>query len=306
MANTPLIMALAKVIIAAAWADGEVTLDETNSLKDLLFRLPDMTARDWASLEIYIESPVDEADRARLIEELKMNMSSASDKDLVLTSLQELISADGNVTSDEQLVFEEIAGELDEVNVNLFGNMGRLLRGPVQRRSQALNTPNRELYLDDFIQNKIYYHLNRRLEAGETELDIPEKELRKLSLAGGLLARVAYVDRDITPGEIDGMAQALKKGWPISPQAANLVVDVATDAIGKNLDYYRLSRSFFECTTETERLAFTDALFEVAAGDGFATHNEIEEIRTIAMVLKLTHKQFIDAKLKIPSEKRSS
>lgn len=306
MANTPLIMALAKVIIAAAWADGEVTLDETNSLKDLLFRLPDMTARDWASLEIYIESPVDEADRARLIEELKMNMSSASDKDLVLTSLQELISADGNVTSDEQLVFEEIAGELDEVNVNLFGNMGRLLRGPVQRRSQALNTPNRELYLDDFIQNKIYYHLNRRLEAGETELDIPEKELRKLSLAGGLLARVAYVDRDITPGEIDGMAQALQKGWPISPQAANLVVDVATDAIGKNLDYYRLSRSFFECTTETERLAFTDALFEVAAGDGFATHNEIEEIRTIAMVLKLTHKQFIDAKLKIPSEKRSS
>ncbi len=306
MANTPLIMALAKVIIAAAWADGEVTLDETNSLKDLLFRLPDMTARDWASLEIYIESPVDEADRARLIEELKMNMSSASDKDLVLTSLQELISADGNVTSDEQLVFEEIAGELDEVNVNLFGNMGRLLRGPVQRRSQALNTPNRELYLDDFIQNKIYYHLNRRLEAGETELDIPEKELRKLSLAGGLLARVAYVDRDITPGEIDGMAQALQKGWPISPQAANLVVDVATDAIGNNLDYYRLSRSFFECTTETERLAFTDALFEVAAGDGFATHNEIEEIRTIAMVLKLTHKQFIDAKLKIPSEKRSS
>ena len=306
MANTPLIMALAKVIIAAAWADGEVTLDETNSLKDLLFRLPDMTARDWASLEIYIESPVDEADRARLIEELKMNMSSAADRELVLTSLQDLISADGNVTEEEQLVLEEITGELDDVNVNLFGNMGRLLRGPVQRRSQAANTPNRELYLDDFIQNKIYYHLNRHLEAGETELDIPEKELRKLSLAGGLLARVAYVDRDITPGEKDGMAQALQKGWPISPQAANLVVDVATDAIGKNLDYYRLSRSFFENTTERERLAFTDALFEVAAGDGFATHNEIEEIRTIAMVLKLTHKQFIDAKLKIPRENRSS
>jgi hypothetical protein len=33
---------------------------------------------------------------------------------------------------------------------------------------------------------------------------------------------------------------------------------------------------------------------------------EIEEIRTIATVLKLSHRQFIDAKLKIPRERRAN
>jgi len=56
MANENVIKAIAKVMIAAAWVDGEITNDEINSLKDLLFRLPDMTASDWAELDIYRDS----------------------------------------------------------------------------------------------------------------------------------------------------------------------------------------------------------------------------------------------------------
>ena len=72
------------------------------------------------------------------------------------------------------------------------------------------------------------------------------------------------------------------------------------------MDYYRLSRRFFESTTEDERVRFMDALFAVADADGRVSYEEIEEIRTIATVLKLTHKQFIDAKLKIPRERRAN
>jgi hypothetical protein len=42
----------------------------------------------------------------------------------------------------------------------------------------------------------------------------------------------------------------------------------------------------------------------VAAGDGSVSFQETEEIRTISTVLKLTHQQFIAAKLKIPLELR--
>ena len=70
------------------------------------------------------------------------------------------------------------------------------------------------------------------------------------------------------------------------------------------MDYYRLTRSFFEATDEDERLRFLDVLFAVAASDGQATFNEVEEIRTISSGLLLSHKQFIDAKMKLPPEKR--
>ena len=168
MENSTLLMALAKVIIAAAWADGSVDYEEINSLKDLLFRLTDMTARDWASLDIYIDSPVGEGDRERLIEDLKVNLKTEQDKELALASLRALISADGSVDEEEELVYEQIKTDLDNVGTGLFGSMGRLMRRPVERRSQTVaGQPNRERYLDDFIENRIYYHVNQQMENGE-------------------------------------------------------------------------------------------------------------------------------------------
>ena len=87
------IIPLAKVIIAAAWADGELTNDEINSLKDLLFHMPDMTARDWARLEMYIDSPVDEAERERLVADLQAVTVSKQDKELVITELDQMVQA---------------------------------------------------------------------------------------------------------------------------------------------------------------------------------------------------------------------
>ena len=53
MSECNVTLALAKLMIAAAWADNLVSIEEINCLKDLLFRLPEMTAKDWDLLEIY-------------------------------------------------------------------------------------------------------------------------------------------------------------------------------------------------------------------------------------------------------------
>ena len=104
MAKPNLILTLAKVIIAAAWADGSVSHDEINCLKDLLFRIPDLNARDWATLEIYIDSPIEPEERERLLEDLQIALRSQSDKKLALSALDELISADGEITEEERVV----------------------------------------------------------------------------------------------------------------------------------------------------------------------------------------------------------
>jgi uncharacterized tellurite resistance protein B-like protein len=300
-------MALAKVMIAAAWADGSVTNEEMNSLKDLLFQLPEMTASDWAELDIYIETPVGEAERARLVADLQANLKSSEDKELAITMIDELVSADGEITAEERESVEQIKSAVRDANVGVLGSMGNFLGSSVNRRSNKVaNAPNRELYLDDYVKNKVYYNVSRRLELEETAIDIPEKELRRLSLAGGLMARVAYVDHEVQEGEFDSMVSAIQNNWELSDVEAALVAESAVSAITKGLDYYRMSRQFFESTTEDERVHFMDALFAVANGDEGVSYLEIEEIRTIATVLKLTHKQFIDAKLKIPRERRAN
>jgi len=306
MAQSELIKALAKVIIAAAWTDGSITYEELNSLKDLLFHLPGMTARDWSELEIYLDAPVQPEERARLVSELQSALSSRKDRELAVRTLEDLIQADGTISEQEQAVFEEIKGALDDVNIGIFGQVQRLMSGPVERRIEtASQAPNREILLDDFIRNRIYYKLSQRMNDAGNALNLPDTTLRKLSLAGGLMARIAYVDREVTEGEFGSMASAIQEYLHLDREQAGFVAEVAVSEISKDLDYYRLSREFFEATTEEERIRFLDVLFAVAAADGIVSHAEMEEIRTVTTVLKLGHQLFIDAKLKIPRAQRA-
>jgi uncharacterized tellurite resistance protein B-like protein len=293
--------------VAAAWADGEISHDEVNSLKDLLFHLPDMTGREWASLEMYIDSPVGEAERTRLVAQLVEQLRSSSDRDLAMRALDDVVQADGVITDDEKAIVDEIKSQLQEAGIGLIGALGRAVAGSLARREDALrNAPNREEHFEDFIKNKVYYGLRRRLKDSDVELDIAEEELRKLCLAGGLMARVAHADEEISEAELASIMEALRSGWNISRDEAQFVAEVALSEIGPDMDYYRLTRGLFTMTSEEERTKFLEILFKVAAAHEGVSTAEIEEIRAIANGLRLTHKQFIDAKLTIPRDQRAN
>ena len=297
--ESDLIMALGKVLIAAAWADGVLAPEEVNCLKDLLFRLPKLNAQQWSHLDIYIDSQVREDERMQLVTDLEALIRTPDEKALAEQTLQDLVGADAGVSDEERQVVEAIRRQIEQVDVGLLASARGLMQGAIGRRSQALG---REAFLDDFVKNPVYYTLGRKQQAGELTLppDLSEQDLRKMGLAGGLMAHIASVDRKVTEAEVDTMAKALQTEWSLSSSAAELVARVAISKTAAEADFYRLSRRFFESTQPSEREAFLRVLFQVAAADGQASNDEIETIRTMAQILKLTHKQFIDAKLTLP------
>jgi uncharacterized tellurite resistance protein B-like protein len=302
MSNERLIMTLAKVLIAAAWTDGEPSHEEINSMKDLLFRLPQLSSRQWASLQMYIETPVDPAERARLVEDLRNSIRTPEDRDLALEMLDELMRADGEVTEEEEQVAAEIKAAIESVDVGL---LARLVKDLAGRRTRAVaGAPNREDYFEDYMRNKVYYGVRRRLDLGEGELDVGDELLRTLSLAGGMMAQVARVNPEVTDSEVTTMAGALQTHWHLTREQAAFVAEVAVSETASLFDKYRLARQFANACDYQERVEFLDVLFAVAAADGEATYDEIEEIRAIAQSLKLTHQDFIEAKLKIPRDQR--
>jgi uncharacterized tellurite resistance protein B-like protein len=297
-----MILTLAKVLLAAAWADGEMSHEEINSMKDVLFRLPQLSARQWASLQMYIEAPVGEAERARLVDELRNAIESKEDRELALEMLNDMMSADGQVTEEGARVAAEIRAAVESVDVS---RLGRLIKGATSRRSGAVaHAPNREDYYEDFVKNKVYYGLRRRLDQDHTELGVGEEVLRTLSLAGGMMAQVARVNPEVGEAEQATMAEALQAHWHLGPEEAAFVVDVALSESATLLDPYRLAWQFSDSCTPEQRIAFLDVLFAVATADGEASYNEIEEIRTIAGSLKLSHHDFIQAKLKVSPDLR--
>jgi uncharacterized tellurite resistance protein B-like protein len=302
MSDEQLIMTLAKVLIAAAWADGELTHEEVNSMKDLLYRLPDLTAHQWATLEMYIETPVGPAERQRLVAELQDAIQSSEDRELALKALDEMMRADGEVSDEEQQVAAQIEAAIESVDVGIFS---RLVKGMTGRRTAALaNAPNREDYFEDYVKNRVYYGVRRRLDEEGTSLDLDEDTLRTLSLAGGVMAQIAQVNPQVTEGEEAVIVDALQTHWHLTREQSTFVAKVAVDETASHLDRYRLAREFADVCTYEERVSFLDVLFAVATADGRASYDEIEEIRQIGRTLKLPHEAFIDAKLRVPRDQR--
>jgi len=307
MSDAGLILSLGKVLIAAAWADQELTTDEINSLKDLLFHLPQVYAADWNTLELYIHTPVSPAERNRVLQDFLAQLRSQKDKDLAVEALDGLIHLDTPIGEEQVDVINEIKDAIRDQQIDLWSLLVNVVSSSLIRRDEAIaDAPNREEHYEDFIKNRVYYSVKRMLDAGEVDLSFPDERLRMLCLAGGLLTRVAHVDENVSLEEEQAMIKALRSIMDVSRAEAALIVSVALSEFGPRMDYYRMTRELSAITSEEERLAFLDLLFSIADADEGVSHHEIEEIRAIARGLHLTHRQFIDAKLKIPSERRAS
>lgn len=332
-----LLETLGKVMVAAAWADKEMAPEEINSLKDLLFRfqrtvlMPDfrlgdelwallsgfhiekhndagigIPAREMAKFEMYTESPVDAAERAWLINQLCEAIRTDQDKIFTISTLKEMVQADGSLTDEEQAILDEIQARIESIDTGIFASLSRFLQRALQRRVETMSAaPNREKYFEEFLRNKVYYEMRRRMDFNGSAFEISDDYLRKLGTIGGMMARVAQVDHVVLEQEMDkmtaivetgwGSMSILETGWGLSRQAAAFVMDVAISEVSKNFDYLRMSRDFFEISTPTERANLLELLFAVANADGQISQDEYNEIRIIADYLLLSSNRVNEA-----------
>ncbi len=313
MSEREIILKLARVIIAVAWSDGEMSNDEVNCLKDLLFTMRQsgfddvlqISGQEWARLDMYIETPVDEAERARLVADLQNALRSPDEKQFALNALQRMAEADGVVSDGEKDAVAAISQAIESVEMGFLGGLQRVVGGAMQRRADAVaGAPNREAYFDDFIKNKVYYSVSQRLRENDRELNISDEDLRTLSLVGGLMAKIAQLDRQVTEAEFESMINIIQTNWNLGLEEATFVTEVAVSSIDVTYDTFRMMREIATGASIEERQRVLVTLFAVANSDGDMSFDEVEEIRMIARGLDLSHKDFIDAKLKVLGKRR--
>jgi uncharacterized tellurite resistance protein B-like protein len=295
-ARKDLIMTLAKALIAAAWSDGEITLDEQNCLKELLFRLRQLTARDWASLEIYMAAPLEAEERLGIIDALRSAIRSPADKRLAKQALEQMISdCDGSLDAQSGIV-AEILEAIEKTHVDPLSHLGKALQAPLREQIiRSRQVTKREQELEEFMRNRITFHFRRHLNQSTTN-DHQDEDIQLWSAAGGLLARIAHADKEISSEERSAISAAMQTHWNLSPPILDALVDIALDEISNGLDFYRLTRQFYQLSSRQTREAFVASLYSIANADGEISFIENEEIRNIARGLKLTHRQMISAK----------
>ncbi len=289
-------ISLMRVLIALAWTDGEISHEETNFLKDFMFKF-DFTGEEWAKIEMYMEEPVPAKEAESLIQDFVRRMGGMQERKVILTALEKLMAADGGTSPDEHQFLERFTAILNQglPGISLLAQVQGLFKQTVLKPAQGSK---RSEDLHDFLNNRILFKVRRKLEREQLSLETHPDELAYASLFGGLLAHVASLHKSMDDKALGVLRAHLKDLAGFDDESMELVCSVVQEAASKGLDRFRLSREFYEKSSPEQRLKLLDCLFDIAGSDTDLAHSEVEEVRAIAYGLKLSHRDFINAKTK--------
>jgi len=285
MVRTSTALALLKVLITAAWADSELSQSELNYIKELARRF-DLNDSEWFELQPYIEDPVSDEEQLFVIQDLLSRIGSTSERQTVIRHIEGIINADDRVTTEEKELlsrYEDILKEPSSLDL-MMSRLKSLFQSP-PRQSR--------MDVDEFLRNKILYKLRRK--AGDDRIT---PEMHHLALLGGLMGIVAHADQEINEQELYEIRRRLSERGNFDEDALDLLLTIVHEESVRGLDRYRMVNEYTGNATLEERTEILDLLFAVAAADGSPTHAELEELRAISSALHLSHKQYINAKIR--------
>lgn len=115
---------------------------------------------------------------------------------------------------------------------------------------------------------------------------------------GGLMGIVAQADGEIDYREMEEVRRQLQVRGTFDTHALELLVTIIQEESVRGLDRSRLIAEYTADAIFDDRVELMDLLFAVAAADGNLTHAELEELRGLSTAMNLSHRQYIDAKLR--------
>ena len=133
----------------------------------------------------------------------------------------------------------------------------------------------------------------------------PSTELRKIDdkiALGVLLWVVAEADNKFLPQEEDKIKETLILYSKISQQDLPRVLASIKEAALQRIDLYRFTSEISQGLDRDTKIKILEDLFRVGCSDKDLDDRELELIRKISGLFNLTHKDFIEAKIKIKKE----
>ncbi len=287
MSVASLSLALGKVLVGVAWADGCIQAEERACIEDLIFYLPDLKPQDIHALELLLDYPLAPADSQRFIEDLIAKVDTEQDKNLVLYAVGQLIRADGCITPEELALYQTLEAELNTPKPQLSFQLRNIFKSLVHKRQNRIAIVLGADDITTFLDKKIAY-----LQGKKNCRHLNDIALQKLLLEGILLAKIIWADGQVLESEIEKLLEYLKQQWGILPLEAPLLTALLLDPSIHKLDLMRVCRAYSNCLLPPDKDIFLALMFKLALADGVLSQNELDTILDISAHLKLGQDQF--------------
>ena len=294
----PMQVEFLKVLACVAWADEEVTNAELNFIKQFVRRF-DLSGDEWMQVELYLSERVDAEEMRQVTRRFFSRVHRSKERRMLVDAVENLLRADESLSDIEQEWLRDLREVVSGAKKTVFflDGLKSLLR--IGGENQKGTDEGRDADLHDFIHNRVLFKLRRRLGSERLEECGTPAKLKKLTLSAALLGRVGYVDNEFLPQEEAFMKKVLSETWGASPPVAEVITEIAIETVRHGVDLHRLVKEVKETMSKPEKKNLLEGIFALAMAEGRMSNEEVEEIRKIAYMLDFSHKQFIDAKLKI-------
>ena len=114
-----------------------------------------------------------------------------------------------------------------------------------------------------------------------------------------LLVEMARIDETFTQAEMDAILSILKEKYGLSREHADALIAEADKALDESVDLWQFAKRINEYYSNEEKIEIIETLWRIVYVDGKMDKYEHYLMNKLATLLRLSHEQLIDAKLKV-------
>ena len=114
-----------------------------------------------------------------------------------------------------------------------------------------------------------------------------------------LFVEMARIDRTFTPTEMETILSILKEKYGLSKEHADALIAEADRELEQSVDLWQFARLINENYSTEEKIEIIEILWQMVFVDGKMDEHEHYLMNKLKNLLRLSHDQLIDAKLKV-------
>jgi uncharacterized tellurite resistance protein B-like protein len=110
---------------------------------------------------------------------------------------------------------------------------------------------------------------------------------------------MAHIDDEFSESEQENIIRILKRDYQLSDEYAAELIQATEEELKGSIDVWRFTNLINQNYSTEEKNQIIEMVWKIAYADGRLDKHEDYLVHKLAKLLRLTHKQLIDAKLKI-------
>jgi uncharacterized tellurite resistance protein B-like protein len=114
-----------------------------------------------------------------------------------------------------------------------------------------------------------------------------------------LLIEMSNIDGEFSESERESIISVLKESYDLSDEDAIALIEASSEQLKGSIDLWQFTNLINQNYSIEEKLRIIETVWRIAYTDGKLDKHEDYLVHKLAKLLRLTHKELIEAKLKV-------